>query len=948
MNGSDGADGKDGENGKDGADGQTPIIGVRQDTDGIWYWTLNGEWLLDDDGNKIKAVGRDGKDGEDGTDGADGEDGTDGKDGVNGKDGQTPELKIEDGYWYVSYDDGATWTQVGKATGEDGKDGLDGGIFKKVEQTENAIILTLNDGTIITLNKEVVFSINFTDIDKINCIPETTVALPYTLTGAKGESMIAVICQDYWIADVEQIDDTSGKIYVRIPYDTKTESITVIACNSGKTSMATLSFELFFHYSPDYSNNALSPEAHTITLNIKTNTEYIVSIPEEAQNWISKEIETKAFREESIVFRVSQNDLPEIREATIRFINDKGEDMETPYTIRQNFAYIKFADPKVENIFLNSSINSNNDDHISYFEAVNAYSLDDVEFLNIQGKYTFNEFQHFTSIQSITNVSFGPYLSEITLPSSIYRIGSHVFYYCFNLKYLYIPKSVQDIGESAFYYCPLLTLNLDKDNAYFILENGVLFNKDKTKIIGISGTRTGHFDIPETVTLTSGLFYGSNITSISIPSSWTEIPEHAFSSTSLEKVSIPSSITTIGRYAFSGSPITSLILPENLRIIGEGALTLSSEIDIHIPKYVEHIGRGAFNKQNITIDSKNQYYYSDNDGVYSKDMTTLLHVNPSVSGDYVIPDNITKIGYITFYNKDLNSVRISSAVQIIDRISLYNWWSETSVSLGPVTVFMQGMTPPTLNDCIDGNFDTIVVPESAYESYLADDSWGNYNQYLTFDGMKTWSIYGDFDGSGKEQEIKLVRTSEYFIVEDVVISSDVRFRFICNSDTDNSYGAADSDADDSSVLHAEFFTEYDFTDGGADIFLPAGKYDIILAKDLGSFTILPNTWRITGTFNDWGENDIPMTLEDGWYVAYDIEWSEDTGFKFWYDRDWEKGDFGVDYSYIDINTWYHTIWSGNDIYVPAGTYDIYLSEYADIFYVMTAGQTPPSPPQLQQ
>ena len=88
-----------------------------------------------------------------------------------------------------------------------------------------------------------------------------------------------------------------------------------------------------------------------------------------------------------------------------------------------------------------------------------------------------------------------------------------------------------------------------------------------------------------------------------------------------------------------------------------------------------------------------------------------------------------------------------------------------------------------------------------------------------------------------------------------------------------------------------------------------------------------------------------MKLEDGWYVAYDIEWSENTGFKFWYDRDWGKGDFGVSYSYIDINTRYPTSWSGNDIYVPAGRYDIYLSESADIFYVMTAGQTPP---QLQQ
>ena len=45
-----GTDGKNGENGKDGS---TPQIGVKKDSDGIYYWTLNGEWLLDANGNKI-------------------------------------------------------------------------------------------------------------------------------------------------------------------------------------------------------------------------------------------------------------------------------------------------------------------------------------------------------------------------------------------------------------------------------------------------------------------------------------------------------------------------------------------------------------------------------------------------------------------------------------------------------------------------------------------------------------------------------------------------------------------------------------------------------------------------------------------------------------------------------------------------------------------------------
>ena len=117
KDGQDGADGKDGQNGADGKDGITPVIGVAQDTDGVYYWTLNGEWLLDDNGNKLPVSG---KDGQNGTNGSNGQDGADGKDGI------TPLLKIENGYWYISYDNGATWTESGKATGDNGQNGQNG------------------------------------------------------------------------------------------------------------------------------------------------------------------------------------------------------------------------------------------------------------------------------------------------------------------------------------------------------------------------------------------------------------------------------------------------------------------------------------------------------------------------------------------------------------------------------------------------------------------------------------------------------------------------------------------------------------------------------------------------------------------------------------------------------------------------------------------------------
>lgn len=160
--------GKDGKDGQDGQNGYTPQIGVMKDTDGIYYWTIDGEWLLDDNGNKIKAVGEDGRDGQDGTDGAngsngsngqDGQDGEDGTDGRDGVDGITPRLKIENDYWYVSYDEGATWIELGRATGEDGDS-----IFSSVTQDDEYVYFNLADGTMITLPKHDKENIQFEDL----------------------------------------------------------------------------------------------------------------------------------------------------------------------------------------------------------------------------------------------------------------------------------------------------------------------------------------------------------------------------------------------------------------------------------------------------------------------------------------------------------------------------------------------------------------------------------------------------------------------------------------------------------------------------------------------------------------------------------------------------------------------------------------------------------------
>ena len=113
-----------------GEDGYVPAMGVKQDTDGLWYWTVDGEWLHDSDGDKVRASA------------------IDGEDGAPGQSGVTPTLKIVDGYWYVSYDGGKIWEEetLGQATGDKGYT-----MFAEVTYDEEYLYITMADGEKLTL-----------------------------------------------------------------------------------------------------------------------------------------------------------------------------------------------------------------------------------------------------------------------------------------------------------------------------------------------------------------------------------------------------------------------------------------------------------------------------------------------------------------------------------------------------------------------------------------------------------------------------------------------------------------------------------------------------------------------------------------------------------------------------------------------------------------------------
>ena len=449
YNGEDGADGLPGADGKDGADGYTPQMGVKQDEDGIYYWTLDGDWLLDDAGNKIPAQGADGADGEDGQPGADGQDGV------------TPQLKIEERYWYISYDDGLTWTQLGKATGEDGQDG--DSLFESVTEENGYVYFVLSSGETIIVPKAQKLEIVFEETEEIGSLPGQTLRLSYTLTGADPETVIECIPKGTWEAEVEITDYASGCVAVTAPNPMMDGKVVVLANNSaGFSDMKILTFTEGTLTVADDSYE-LDGNASVLEIEVTTNLDYTVHIPEYAASWLSIAPATKStMRTEILSLSVQGYPVGISRSAVVEL--RYGDRTLQSVLIEQNglvhpSSPIEFEDAVVKDWLVASAsplIDINGDGEISYEEAGQCVSLPGTP----ENLLSFSEFQYFVKLTEIPDDMFRwcEKMYKISLPVNISCIGAYGFYQCRSLTEIYLPRSVHKIQEYAFSDCVALKI----------------------------------------------------------------------------------------------------------------------------------------------------------------------------------------------------------------------------------------------------------------------------------------------------------------------------------------------------------------------------------------------------------------------------------------------------------------------------------------------------------
>lgn len=342
---------------------------------------------------------------------------------------------------------------------------------------------------------------------------------------------------------------------------------------------------------------------------------------------------------------------------------------------------------------------------------------------------------------------------SIAISDGTIGIADNAFPVCYGLNSISIPNSVIYIGNHAFGYCyDLLEINIPKEHPVYSSENGVLFNKLKTNLICYPKGKTGHYSIPNSITIISDSAFSDciGLNSINIPSGVKSIGDNTFNNCrSLTSISIPNSVTCIGAraflntqwfnsqtdgliyinnilyaykenknerkptsitildgtvsiagYAFYNCALSSVIIPSSVTDIGPFAFSGTSLSSISIPNGVTSIGKEAFSKcfwlTSVTIPSS------------VKNIGNRAFYDCSILNSITIPNGVTSIGEKTFYFcKSLKSISIPNSVTSIGQGAFVYCESLKSISI-PNNVTSIGQN--AFSNCI--GLHSITIPSS--------------------------------------------------------------------------------------------------------------------------------------------------------------------------------------------------------------------------------------------
>ncbi|MEE1055744.1 MAG: leucine-rich repeat protein [Acutalibacteraceae bacterium] len=300
----------------------------------------------------------------------------------------------------------------------------------------------------------------------------------------------------------------------------------------------------------------------------------------------------------------------------------------------------------------------------------------------------------FKNCSALSNIKFNSKLTQINyeafnncdaltvvdIPDNVKTIGDRVFAYCDKLTTLNIGSGVTTLNVSVVDDTPSLTsINVSGENTVFASLNGVLFNKDMTKLISYPRAKAGEYKMPDTVvTIGSYAFEDCKaMTAVTMSKALTTIESYGFiGCTAITSLEFGDNLNTIGYQSFTNcSGLTSVKLGINTKTIDGYAFSGCTSIEsIDFGKSLTSIGGWAFyNCSNLpsvvlpdtvtTINSEAFYYCTSLKSVKLgsglKTIGTWAFEYCTSLESIEIPDAVTNVGGSAFYNcSALKSVKI--------------------------------------------------------------------------------------------------------------------------------------------------------------------------------------------------------------------------------------------------------------------------------------------------
>lgn len=273
-------------------------------------------------------------------------------------------------------------------------------------------------------------------------------------------------------------------------------------------------------------------------------------------------------------------------------------------------------------------------------------------------------------------------VKEWKLPKSLKRIGPRAFQ-SIGVEEFNIPENVESIAATFISSTKLARINVDLNNKYFKSLDGILFDKDSTKLIKYPENRDGiSYEVPNTVkTIDANAFIScKNLQEITIADSVEKIGDSAFYASSLQKIHLGGGITNINNKPF----------------------------------YL------ASNLTSINVITENDKYESENGILFNKGKTILIKCPPAImEGEaYEIPNTVVEIGPQSFYRSQIKNVIIPNSVKKIDSESFYQCENLEEVNLPEG---LERIEWRALYGC--HKIKTIVVPSSV--TFIGGEAFNN-------------------------------------------------------------------------------------------------------------------------------------------------------------------------------------------------------------------------------